>query len=289
MSKRLLLFGSGGRFGRDASRVFQDYGYDVILAPHHKVDITKWRSVQKFSAKYPSHVWVNAAAFTDVDGAETQRRKALELNGSALNNLASICSEQGSLLVHISTDFVFPGEKPGGYSTKDSPSPINFYGESKLRGETVVSAILPLHQHLIVRTQGLYGTTGTSFVRSVYDRLRSGGTVTVPVDQWGVPTFSVDLATMICGYLKNRERGVAHGVSFGGPVSRHHVALEVASLLGVPRTRVIGEKTANLVPTPAKRPEHNWLQPTVPNGILVRDWGAGLYDWFSTMEERRNG
>ena len=137
-------------------------------------------------------VVIHCAAFTDVEGCTRDPARAYLHNAVAAENVARVCAELGARLVFLSTDYVFDGTKGEPYDESDIPRPLNAYGESKLAGERLVTALLP--NLLIVRTQWLYGPGGRNFVESIVARARAGKELRVVSDQWGVPTFTRDLA-----------------------------------------------------------------------------------------------
>lgn len=134
---------------------------------------------------------INCAAFTAVDACETEKETAFKINGDAPGAIASACKAENAALLHISTDYVFDGENPDGYKENDVPSPINAYGESKLRGEQLIAE--NMDDYYIVRTSWLYGENGQNFVDTMLKLAETKDEISVVDDQIGSPTYSKDL------------------------------------------------------------------------------------------------
>ncbi len=184
----------------------------------------------------------------------------------------------GGPLVHISTDYVFPGEKPEGYLPDDPPGPaINAYGESKLAGEEAIRAILPAEQVLLCRTQWLYGHHGKNFVDTIRTLAASRSRLEVVDDQWGVPTHAAELARQMSDLLAVGARGVAHTVGGGGPITWYAFAREIVALSGLPCEVV--PCTSEAFPRPAPRPRHAWLRSGAP-ASAARHWEETLAQYL---------
>ncbi|MGC8762370.1 MAG: dTDP-4-dehydrorhamnose reductase, partial [Acidobacteriota bacterium] len=271
---RLLLLGARGMFGRDAVPWFQQAGYTVAGGDLPEVDITSPPSVARFLDAHPCEVVLNAAAFTDVDGAESRREEAFRVNAEGARVAAEACAARGLLLVHLSTDYVFPGDRPEGYLPGDRPGPAaNAYGESKLAGEEAIRAVLPPGRFLICRTQWLYGRHGRNFVETILALARQRESLSVVDDQWGVPTWTLSLAPQISGLLRRGVRGYAHAVGGGGPVTWHRFAQEIVRLAGLSCT--VKPCRTEEVPRPAPRPRHAWLRPD-PSLPPPQPWNLDL-------------
>ncbi len=270
---RIALLGANGMFGKDAVPFFRAAGEEVYGGDLPNVDITSPSSLAAFLDAHPCDVVLNAAAYTNVDGAETQREEAMRINGLGPKVVAEACLDRGLLLLHISTDYVFPGEKPEGYLPNDPTGPaINGYGESKLLGERAVREILPDSQLLVCRTQWLYGRHGTNFIDTIRGLALTRSSLRVVDDQWGVPTHTLELARQMHACLEAGARGIVHTVGGGGPVTWYEVAREVVALSGLPCT--VSPCTSEEFPRPARRPHHAWLR-------HKGDWATG--DWKDTL------
>lgn len=262
-------------FGRDAGPVFRDYGFEVFPADLPELDITDRLSVRRWLEEVSPDVVVNAAAFTDVDGAEANRDKAFEINAAGTGTVAEECRESGAFLVHISTDYVFPGEKEEGYLPGDEAGPaVSSYGESKLEGERRIAATLPDNRFLICRTQWLYGRNGKNFADTIARLAKERDFIDIVDDQWGVPTRTKDLAEQVSWLIGNGVSGYAHAVGGGGPVTWFTFGREIVRLLG--SGCEINPITSDKLKRPARRPRYGWLRnDSVPAGV-VRDWRESL-------------
>jgi len=273
----LILLGANGMFGRDAVPVFEHAGWRVHPGDLPEVDIAEPGSLEAFFAGRPGEVVINAAAYTDVDRAESEPEAALRINASGAENVARACLSGGRLLVFISTDYVYPGDRPEGYLPTDPPGPaLNRYGESKLEGEARIRRTLPPERLLICRTQWLYGPRGRNFVDTIRSLAASRREIHVVDDQWGVPTHTRDLARQIAALLKIDAAGVRHTVGGGGPITWFELAEEIVRREGSP-CRVLPCAT-EAFPRPAPRPRYGWLRdPGIPPEA-VRHWKDSLAD-----------
>jgi dTDP-4-dehydrorhamnose reductase len=185
--QKTVLFGAGGMLGHALRDVFPD----AVLLGHNDVDITDKNAVMKIIGMHRPSTVINAAAYTDVDGCEDNRDHAFAVNGKAPGIIAAACAECGATLVHFSTDYVFDGTNRE-YREDDHPNPINVYGQSKLEGEIAVQE--NTDDYRIIRTSWLYGSHGRNFVDTILTLSKQMPGVRVVNDQWGKPTYTVDLA-----------------------------------------------------------------------------------------------
>ncbi len=252
-------------------------GHDVARGDLPEVDITSAASLAAFLDAHPSDIVLNAAAYTDVDGSESHRDEALRINGRGAKVVAEACRERGAFLIQISTDYVFPGQKPEGYLPGDPTGPaINSYGASKLAGEEAVRAVLPPDRLLICRTQWLYGRHGKNFVDTIRSLASSLPSIRVVDDQWGVPTHTLELARQILWCIEAGKSGAVHAVGSGGPVTWYRFAKEIAALAGL--TCTVSPCTSADFPRPARRPAHAWLK---TDGMPpARPWEESLKDYL---------
>jgi dTDP-4-dehydrorhamnose reductase len=201
-------------------------------------------------------VWtLHAAAFTDVDGAETQPDAAEAGNVRATAELAAACTLHGSGLCYVSTDYVFAGDAAAGYAEDAPREPLNRYGATKAAGETVVEALAAPWQ--IVRTSWLFGHAERNFVRTIRRLLRERETLRVVDDQHGRPTYAPDLAATLRCLVERDARGIFHATN-AGDCTWHGFAREIARLSGADPDRIEPCATA-AYPTPARRPAHSIL------------------------------
>ncbi|MGW7004373.1 dTDP-4-dehydrorhamnose reductase [Streptomyces sp. NPDC054933] len=185
---RWLVTGAGGKLGRDLLAVLgTDPGADVTALTRAKLDITDRDAVHKAVGDHD--IVVNAAAWTDVDGAEAAEPAATAVNGAGVRYLAEACARSGARLLHVSTDYVFSGESGTPYPEDAVPRPVNAYGRSKLAGERAVAELLPHHGY-VVRTGWLYGASGRDFPTTMLELAERHPAVDVVNDRQGQPTWA---------------------------------------------------------------------------------------------------
>ena len=225
-------------------------------------------------------VW-NAAAFTDVDGCEEHRDYALEVNGKAVGRLAEVCSELGSHLVHVSSDYVFGDEQAG---SRDSPIPVDapthpdsVYGESKLLGETL--AIANTEEPLIVRASWLFGPGGKNFARTIAGAAAERAELRVVDDQRGAPTYTPFLAEAMVDLLLGGASGIWHYRNRPA-ATWFDFACAIVARTGAD-CRVV-PVTTDEFPRPARRPSYSVLDVSATEERLgpLPEWSAGLDDYF---------
>lgn len=205
--KNILVVGANGMLGHDLVKVFTEEGYNVFGATRKDFDITKIEEIERFFKDKDFDLVINSAAYTQVDKAEEERELAFLINETGARNLAKITNKKNMEIVYISTDYVFDGTKKEPYEVTDKPNPINLYGESKLAGEIATQEENP--QSYIVRTSWLYGQNGKNFVHTMLDLAKTRDEIRVVNDQFGCPTWTVDLCKAIESIIsKNNTFGV---------------------------------------------------------------------------------
>ena len=261
------------------ARMRSDDDLDVESADIGEIDITGAASVdQCFDAGRPD-IAINCAAFTDVDACETEQEKAYVVNALGPELLAKACSARAARLLHLSTDYVFDGEKKSPYLPSDPTSPINAYGRTKLRGECAVAA--NCRDHLIVRTAWLYGAHGKNFVRTILRLAREKPELRVVADQFGSPTYTVDLAELLRELALSDATGITHATN-SGSCSWYEFACEIVKLAGLATT--VRPIPASEYPLPALRPANSVLDCSRTEGITdirIRDWREALADFLA--------
>ena len=214
--KRWLVTGAGGMLGRDLVSVLSAAGHDVTAARRADLDITDATAVKAAVAGHD--VVVNAAAWTDVDGAEADEAAATAVNGTGTRHVAAACAATGARLLHVSTDYVFPGDATAPYPEDAPTDPVNGYGRSKLAGEVAVRDLLP-DTGYIVRTAWLYGAHGPNFVATMLRLAQSRDIVDVVDDQRGQPTWSFALAEQLVRLGLAAVDGTARAGAYHGTAS----------------------------------------------------------------------
>jgi dTDP-4-dehydrorhamnose reductase len=224
---KTVILGAGGQLATDLERVISDW--EVVPLRHAELDVCDHEAVWERLSEISPEVVINTAAFHRVDECENQVEKAFRVNTYAVRNLAQVCAELDCTLMHISTDYVFGGEKHTPYTEEDLPNPLNVYGASKLAGEYFVRNICP--RYYVVRTSGLYGLAGSSckgenFVETMLRLAREGQPIRVVDDQVLAPTLTSDLAAAIRHLLGSQGYGLYH-VTNAGECSWYEFAAEV--------------------------------------------------------------
>ncbi|MBT0663184.1 dTDP-4-dehydrorhamnose reductase [Geobacter pelophilus] len=205
----ILVVGANGMLGHDLMQELNGAVQGVDLPD---IDITSFESVLEVVERTKPRIVVNAAAYTDVDGCESNSELAMQVNGEGVAFLAMASRTVGAKLVQVSTDYVFDGGKGSPYLEDDAPGPLSVYGESKLAGE-MNAKFNP--DHLIVRTQWLYGVHGKNFVETMLRLAGEKNELAVVVDQIGSPTWTVDLARAIRELVEHDCTGIYHAANSG--------------------------------------------------------------------------
>lgn len=209
--KKILVTGANGQLGRclkDASLAYPDTAFRFV--DRSELDIAKASSVKQFFSNQSFDYCINTAAYTNVEKAESEEDAAFATNAIGAKNLAEACAEQNIALVHISTDYVFDGEKKTPYLESDSTNPINSYGASKLKGETNIQNNCTAY--FIIRTSWLYSQYGHNFLNSMLRFAEEGRDLSITTEQTGVPTNANDLARAILRIVHsgNEQYGLYH-------------------------------------------------------------------------------
>ena len=268
----ILVVGANGMLGHDLMKVLSGEIRGVDLGD---VDITSIESVRRVLLTLKPSVIINASAYTDVDGCESNRDVAMRVNGEGVGNLAAIAGEIGARLVQISTDYIFDGSKGSPYLEDDPAGPLSVYGESKLAGELNAGRIA---DHLIVRTQWLYGVHGKNFVETMLRLAEEKDEISVVDDQIGSPTWTVDLGLSIRALLERRCSGTYHAAN-AGHCSWNEFARTIFAEAGL-NIKVNPLSTIELG-RPAPRPLHSMLD----CGKLARDTGFRPQPWRDALRK----
>ncbi len=288
----LLVTGARGQLGREICRQGGTCAFDVVGLDLPELDITDPKAVGKALEDTAPFLVVNAAAYTAVDRAESEPDAAFAVNRDGSAVLASLCAAVGIPLVHISTDYVFSGEKGGAYRESDPVSPLGVYGKSKAAGEEEVRR--RLREHIILRTSWLYGVHGANFVKTMLRLARNEKTLRVVADQVGCPTFAADLAEGVlmmaarCREGRETAWGTYHYCG-EGHTTWHEFADTIIRLARPYDTFRVKEVTAVRTedyPTAARRPANSVLDCSLIRdrfGIRPRPWQDSLADMLARM------
>lgn len=204
-NKKVLVTGKGGQLGRSIKKISDDLrDYEFIYTGRSELDLSDEKIIDDYFKNRHFDIIINCAAYTSVDLAETETELSYQLNCRAVKKLAEISKDKGILLVHISTDYVFDGNKDQPYSEDDQTNPINSYGLSKLEGENAIKEAKP--NSLIIRTSWLYSEFGNNFLKNIIKLGLEKKDISVIDDQIGTPTYAGDLAKAIFQIIDIREK-----------------------------------------------------------------------------------
>lgn len=210
---RILVTGASGQLGYDVERELQRRGIEHLGTSSRELDITDREAVERLMAAYRPDAAIHCAAYTKVDLAEDEPERCWAVNADGTRNLAAACRKTGAKLLYISTDYVFPGTGERSYETGDPTGPVNTYGRSKLAGELAVQSLL--EKYFIVRISWVFGKNGNNFVKTMLRLAETKAELSVVCDQIGSPTYTADLAPLLCDMVQTERYGVYHATNGG--------------------------------------------------------------------------
>ena len=275
---RLLVTGAGGMLGCAVVEAAQRLGHDVRAATRGDLDIADAGAVRHALAELRPRAVVNCAAYTDVDGAESERETAAAVNGAGAGHVAAAAAEVGATIVHVSTDYVFDGSKREPWLESDPVAPLGVYGETKLAGEVAVAAANPAHA--IVRTAWLFGAGGRNFVDTMLALGAARDEVSVVTDQVGCPTWTGHLAGALVELAERPQETGIHHIAGAGSCSWNELAIEVFDRAGID-CRVLPTSTGAF-PRPAPRPAYSVLVSERRAPLVLPTWQDGVAAYLAT-------
>lgn len=284
---KILVTGESGQLARSLAECAPRYsGIDLIALGRPQLDLAVPGSAEEAILTHRPHLVINAAAYTDVDGAEEHQQLAMRLNAEAAGEVAGAAASIDAPIIQLSTDYVFDGNASKAYNEQTPTSPLNAYGRTKLAGEEAVRSANP--SHLIVRTAWVYSPFGRNFVKTMFEAAEERDKLRVVADQRGSPTSALDLADALLGVVQNWSSSlVGQGQLFhlagSGDASWHDLATEV-----VEQRRKLGLRAPRVVPIPWKewpmravRPNYSGLD----NTKFEHNFGIRLPDWRQSVGE----
>ena len=269
---KILVSGSGGQLGLELAALLPWRGQEVVALSKEELDVADFGAVMLALEKHSPDVVVNAAAYTNVDGCETETDLAYTINALGPRNLAQLCEERGCDLLHVSTNYVFDGESERPYEPFDTPNPISAYGRTKLAGEEYVRQLT--NSWYVVRSAGVYGR-GHNFVRTMLRLGMEREVLKIKDDEYISPTYAVDLAEGIAEVIEAGRYGLYH-LTNAGSCSWYEFAKEIFELAGV-EVEVVPVPGSEY-PLPAARPANGVLRAL--DGPELRHWRQALEDYL---------
>lgn len=258
---KVLITGANGQLGWELQRTIPD-SVDVVALSSSELDITNYQKVTERINSLIPQVIINAAAYTAVDKAEEEVEKAFAVNADGAANLAEAAKEVGARFVHLSTDFVFDGQKSSPYLVSDPTNPAGVYGKSKLAGEQKIVEINGLENCAILRTAWVYSAHGNNFVKTMLRLMAERDSLGIVADQIGTPTWAKGLANAVWKLAQINQDGMFHWTD-AGVASWYDFAVaiqEEALALGLVKTKCIINPIGTAdYPLPAKRPPFSVL------------------------------
>ncbi len=275
---KILITGANGMVARAAIEHCRQIGDDVVTFTRQQLDIADRSAVMGELQMHRPNAVLNCAAYTDVDGAETNLEAARGANTRGVEYLARAAKETGSKLITISTDYVFDGSDPGFYTEGDAPSPEGVYAVTKYDGE--VAAMLADPSVIVVRSGWIYGRGGTNFLSVMHRLLAETKKIKAIVDAYGTPTFARDLAKRLREFAVTDVSGVFH-ITNSGPGTSYFGFAEKVCEIGGFDTRLIEPVSNSDLKRPAPRPANSKLA-----SVRLENLGiAPLQDWESALAE----
>jgi dTDP-4-dehydrorhamnose reductase len=284
---KLVIVGSGGRLGAALMRDYRGK-FEVVGFNHAQLDLGNLQQVRETLAPLEFTVLINCAAFTNVDLCETERAQAFQVNADAPRVLAEICREKNAKLIHVSTDYVFDGEKREPYTEEDEARPTSVYAESKLAGETNVLAVQD--RHLVLRVSWVFGPDRPSFVDAMIKRAGESENIDAVADKFAAPTYTRDIAEMLPRLFDvDLARGVLHFANSGECSWQEYAqhALDCCHSLGVPlKAKMVGAlKLSDMKNWLARRPVYTVLSTQkyrALTGLWPRPWRDAVADYVKS-------
>jgi len=290
--KRVVIVGSGGRLGAALGREYSNQ-FDIVGFNHAQLDLGTAEQMRATLGGLEFEALINTAAQTNVDRCETHQEEAFAINGEAPGVLAEICARKEARFIHISTDYVFDGEKRAPYTEEDEARPISVYGASKRAGER--RALEANERALIVRVSWVFGPDRPSFIDWALNQAREHEEVSAIADKWATPTYTLDLAGLLQPFIANGQAsGLLHLANTGGCSWREYAqwALDCCRAEGIPmKARKIGASSlAEMKSFIARRPVYSVLSSAkyeALTGRAPRPWQEAVSDFVRDFVAKR--
>lgn len=278
---KIAIIGSNGQLGSDLVKIFENNRYKVVPLTHDDIDVTNFKLSKDTLENIRPDIIINCAAYVRVDDAEDFPEKVFAINALGARNIAIISKELDSILIYISTDYIFDGTKGQPYTEEDVPNPLNVYGDSKLAGEHFVKNIL--EKYYIIRSSSLFGTAGSSgkggnFIETMIKKVRNNEEIKVVDDMIMSPTYTKDLADTIKKILEIKLPFGIYNAINNGECSWYEFTKKIFEEMNI---------DANLSPIKtgkqkATRPRYSSLSnyKLKKYGIEIEDWNTALNNYL---------
>jgi dTDP-4-dehydrorhamnose reductase len=289
---KIVILGAGGRLGAALLRQYQTQ-YDIAAFNRAQLDLANLGDVRQILGGMNFDVLINAAAFTNVDGCESERDRAFLINAEAPAVLAEICNKEDATLIHFSTDYVFDGEKRAPYTELDQANPVSVYGESKLAGEKRVLAAE--NGHVVVRVSWVFGPDRPSFIDAMIQRAQQSERIDAVCDKFSTPTYTHDIASMLPRFFDRRgEGGIIHFANAGKCSWQEYAqwALDCCRKVGIPlkAKTVDALNLTDMKNWIARRPVYSVLSTvkyTDLTGATPRAWREAVADYITRFYSKK--
>jgi dTDP-4-dehydrorhamnose reductase len=275
----ILVSGRNGQLGSELADIAQNYPqFDFHFFGREALDISNNVQAVALFKQFNPAFFINCAAYTAVDKAETEKDKALAINAQGVANIAALCSAYNTKLVHISTDYVFNGAGNSPYKEDEPTQPVNYYGYTKLEGEK--AALANTAGSIVIRTSWVYSTYGNNFVKTMIRLMKERPEIRVVDDQVGSPTYAADLAEAIMHIIAGNSftPGIYH-FSNDGIISWYQFAVAIRDIKQL--NSIVHAIPGTAYPTPAKRPAYSAMN----NGKIVSTFNIALNNWRDSLQK----
>ncbi len=290
MKPVILVTGKNGQLGNELQTIASNYSnYQFVFTDRDELDITNANHVLDYFAEYQPKYCINAAAYTAVDKAETEKELAYAVNATGAENLAIACAKLDSNFIHVSTDYVYDGLASSPYTEDHTTSPVNYYGQTKLEGEELAIAKHP--STIVLRTSWVYSTFGNNFVKTMLRLMSQKESLNVVGDQYGSPTYARDLAEAIMHIISLENLAQLAGIyhfSNEGLISWYDFAVEIQKLSN--SSCVVSPIPTAAYPTPAKRPAYSVMNKDKVQtafNISLRPWKDSLKKCVQLLQSEK--
>lgn len=289
MQKPLVVVsGKNGQLGWELQQLADQQltGFEFLFAGREELDLTDTDLVHSFFQKYHPAYFINCAAYTAVDKAETEQAYAYTINASSVGLLAAECAKQNCVFITISTDYVFDGKGKEPYRINHPADPVNYYGYTKWKGEQLALANNP--KTIVIRTSWVYSTHGNNFVKTMMHLMKDRSELTVVSDQVGSPTYAADLASALLQIITELSKGNTHyglyHYSNRGVISWFEFARKIEEVADLHCE--VKPISSTAYPTPAKRPAYSVMdthQIVTDFGVVLKNWDESLAQCISKL------